>query len=139
MKTQRQLLWFILLSLVALLNCRKKQPEVIEPPDPPCENASCCGNGNELTLYRRLKGESVFYGGSRTLLFEKSPNNTAYRGFLICAVSMINLPTVPLDLRDPSLITEYRFKVFGRMYKSDIIDFGGNPVYFIAVDKLEEK
>jgi hypothetical protein len=139
MLKKQLLLYMSVFGLLLILSCRKKQPEIIEPPDPPCENGSCCWPGTNVTLYKRLKGESVFYGGSRTIVFEVSPNNSVYRGFAICSISVVNLPKVPLDETDPSLIKEYRFKVFGRMYKSDIIDFGGNPVYFVAVDRLEEK
>lgn len=136
-----------LCSLLILLNCRRKQPEIIEPPDPSCENGSCCVSGGEFTLYKRLKGEAVFYNGSKAIVFQTSPivvgnglpfNGTPYRGFLICPAAMKNLPEIPFDDTSILDIKEYNYRIYGRMYRYEgITDFAGNPVHYVAVDRLE--
>lgn len=142
---KRQLwLCLSLFSLLLLLGCRKSQPELIEPPDPSCENGSCCSQGGNFTLYKRLKGEAVFYDGSHTIIFKEAPiihfGKTPYYGFVICPATAKNLPrNVPIDDRSHLDITEYKYRLWGRLYRYEgVTDFGGNPVHMVAVDRLEE-
>ncbi len=132
-----------LFSLLILLGCRKKQPEPIEPPDPTCENGSCCVQGGNFTLYKRLKGEPVFYGGLGVILFKEAPVinfGTPYYGFPVCAVTAKYLPkNIPVSDPPREQITEYKYRVWGRLYRYEgITDFGGNPVHYVAVDSLKE-
>ena len=127
-----------------LVRLPKKQPELIEPPDPPCENGSCCLPGGEFIVHKRLKDEAVFYGGLRAIVFKEAPiihfGKTPYYGFLVCPATAKNLPrNIPIDERPRSEITEFKYRLWGRLYRYEgVTDFGGNPVHFVAVDRLEE-
>ncbi|WP_019987850.1 hypothetical protein [Rudanella lutea] len=139
------LLWFSILSLVFTLSCRKKQPEIIEPPDPSCENGSCCDIGHNVEFLKHLNGELAFYDGRTSLRFKEAQyihklfdGPVGIKGFGVCPQTYNKLPRIPYDGRNAEEVTQYNYKVWGRAWKSkEVFDFSGLPRILIAVDRME--